>query len=357
MYDLFSPPPSVGKGSSFSAPRIEPPSQPPDQPLRPPVGPSEDRLRDVYLAPQHLQQPRPAEPQGHYDGPYEVIERRTPISAKRTGPYSPAAPCDPVIYAKYLALTDSERWALPANNYWAMINGKEPMAVPPNDLHYQHRFRHPSEVTEFINSKTTMAKKTTTLEAEAAPTDQPPLVSVPRPTLFSVAQDYVQIMNEVEEAEGELTEELAEKLRITADNRDAKVIGYTSFINSIDADIEACKREEARLKATRERLDRQKTTLTNTLMFGLKLLGEQTGTADKPGWKLTAKVGDRIVNLSTRRTESIKITDEDQLPPDLWRRPPVPEMEPDKNAIKQAFKDGAEVPGAEIEVKYSLVVK
>jgi hypothetical protein len=70
------------------------------------------------------------------------------------------------------------------------------------------------------------------------------------------------------------------------------------------------------------------------------------------------RVSDPRIEVKRRKNPpKLKITDREAIPPQWWRQPPIPEMEPDKTIIKAALKAGQAVPGAELETTERLEIK
>lgn len=354
MYNLPEPPEWVGGGSYALCPLPEPQIPPPE-----PLIEIELNLTDLFSR-----------------------QRQT-----SKGPYRKAVSCDPEAYSEYLSLTDYDRFCLPTNNYFRMLHGQPLIKVPDSDLAYHQRWAQYMQSLQNQtlpsppNHLTTMAKKTTTaaplLEntdvkqpvAEATNSssvtshDEVTVVTVAkqnpvqRTTLFGIEQQYIDLMLQIEEADGELTDELAEALKLNEEQLMRKGVNYHYIINLIDSEVDAIAREIKRLQELKKAKERRSDQLKEQLMRGLLLFGHNVGTEDKPLWKLELKHNDTIVQLSTRRSESVTIESEDDIPAEFWRRPPVPELEVDKTKISKALKEGIEVPGASLTSKFSLVIK
>ena len=56
-------------------------------------------------------------------------------------------------------------------------------------------------------------------------------------TLFDIEFEYLQLMNQIEEAEGEITDEIADKLAITEEEFEHKFKQYFNVIKACEADI------------------------------------------------------------------------------------------------------------------------
>lgn len=122
---------------------------------------------------------------------------------------------------------------------------------------------------------------------------------------------------------------------------DEKVDSYCQIIRQLNADADMCKAEIDRLaekkRAATAAADRMKTAL---LDFLRTVEGGKAKTA--------------TFSASIRRTQSANITDENAIPT-AYRIP-----QPDKISkadILRDLKSGAEIPGAEIAVSESVIIK
>jgi hypothetical protein len=68
------------------------------------------------------------------------------------------------------------------------------------------------------------------------------------------------------------------------------------------------------------------------------------------------KIESGTFTLSTRKSESVNITNESLIPLSYIHEIPV-QLKPDKNAIKKDLKAGKAVPGAELKENDNLVIK
>jgi len=69
--------------------------------------------------------------------------------------------------------------------------------------------------------------------------------------IFDIGQEYLDIMNEIEECEGVLTPELEAKLSISQDELEKKLKAYHHIIQSNKSDILTCEAEIERLTSTK----------------------------------------------------------------------------------------------------------
>lgn len=61
--------------------------------------------------------------------------------------------------------------------------------------------------------------------------------------------------------------------------------------------------------------------------------------------------------LSYRNSEAVLIEDESKIPTEFMKIPEPPSPKPDKKSIKEAIKEGKEVPGASIETRKNITIK
>lgn len=158
--------------------------------------------------------------------------------------------------------------------------------------------------------------------------------------LYELTQEFIDIRHELEQAEGELTPELAEKLELNSQNFKDKATNYLRVISNISSDIAAINEEVARLN----KLKKSKTNAIERLGTNLKNYMVASGSR-------TVDLG--IFNLSLRRSESVEILNVSEIPANFVRVI----AEPNKVAIKDFLKNGNDVPWARINVNESLQIR
>jgi hypothetical protein len=121
-------------------------------------------------------------------------------------------------------------------------------------------------------------------------------------SLFAIEQELLDIYEEVEENGGEITVEQANMLEITKDNFKAKCGSYSDLIKSLQNDIEACKKEEDRIKALRKQKERVAEDLKKRLTNAILMFGD----ADKKGKKFI-DLGTQ--KLYIRESTSVEVND------------------------------------------------
>ena len=121
-------------------------------------------------------------------------------------------------------------------------------------------------------------------------------------SIFKIYKELYALYDEIEEAGGEITPEIEEKLELNGQEMTNKVKSITNYINKLKADILAIKSETDRLAKLKKSKENTIKGLTNIVLFAIK----KYGTEDKKGKKWidwgTGKV-------SIRKSESIEIDD------------------------------------------------
>ena len=153
--------------------------------------------------------------------------------------------------------------------------------------------------------------------------------------LYELTMQYQRLLDEIEEAEGELTDEQWEMLEILDGAFDDKVENLAKFIRSIQADADAVKTERQRLAAREKSLGNKVDWLKRYLQQSLEAAGKD-------------KVKGRVLNVSLRKAPvSCVVRDLDQVPPTFKEE--ITEIKVDRTAVIRHFKDTGEVlPGVEM---------
>lgn len=161
--------------------------------------------------------------------------------------------------------------------------------------------------------------------------------------LYAIEQEYIELAQRIEDAEGELTPELETALSITEQELQVKAVGYGYIIkdsedtvSAIDAEI---KRLQARKKAEQNKAERMKEAISNAMQhFGIHEV-------KTPTLRLSFRKSERVVGMSF-----------DELPDEFVTV--VPEQrKPNLTAIKAAIKEGREVGDYRVETIQNLQIK
>lgn len=127
-------------------------------------------------------------------------------------------------------------------------------------------------------------------------------------SIFDIDRELYSLYNEIEEAGGEITPEMEEKLEINGQEMTNKVKNITNFINNLNADILAIKSETDRLARLKKSKENTIKGLTNLVLFAIKKYGKE----DKKGKKWidwgTGKVTIRkseTIEVNSKKLEAI----------------------------------------------------
>jgi len=158
-------------------------------------------------------------------------------------------------------------------------------------------------------------------------------------TLYEIKDDYLTLVSQIEDAEGEITPEMDEALTLNEKTLKAKSGNYIEFIGSRESLTDRIDGEIKRLQAmkTREKklIDLLKSKLVEAVgMFGDIELGLKT--------------------ITTRKSQAVECNLEDLSKE--FKAIVVSEY-PDKNKIKKAIKSGEEVRGASLVDKFNFRLK
>jgi hypothetical protein len=158
-------------------------------------------------------------------------------------------------------------------------------------------------------------------------------------TLYNIENDYLKLISQIEEAEGELTPELEEALEINEKQLQGKSTAYLQVITTKEGINSAIDIEIKRLQALKKRNSNLVLNLKNRLLEAVKLFGE-------------FEVG--FNKFGTRKSSSVQVDDINSLPAE-FKTVKVTEAA-DKKAIKDAIKSGKEITGCLIVENLNLKI-
>jgi len=159
-------------------------------------------------------------------------------------------------------------------------------------------------------------------------------------TMYEISEAHLELMVQVEEAEGILTPEMEEALDINKEELQIKSKGYYGFIKSLEADSMMVKAEMERLGKRKKRNDALASILKERLLNAVVLHGEfSVDTLD----------------FKTRKSQMVIIEDNDVIPKKFITKVVTEKI--DKTEIKRAIKSGEEVKGAILQDNLNLAIK
>ena len=161
-------------------------------------------------------------------------------------------------------------------------------------------------------------------------------------SIYKIQNEFQLIIAEVINNEGEITPELETALTINKEQLQSKAVDYCYVIKQLDYDCEQIDNEIARLNKLKKVRSNLTDRLKNTVSSAMKLFEVE-------------KIETPLIKLSFRNSESVEITNEQQLDACFIVTKTV--STPDKKAIKDAIKNGELVCGATISYNKNLQIK
>lgn len=121
--------------------------------------------------------------------------------------------------------------------------------------------------------------------------------------IYNIQQELLDIFDEIEANEGELTPELEEALSIKQEEFENKIKSYSCVIRQLESDLGAIKEEKARLDSLKKSKEKTIERLKQIMLSAINLFGD------------TSKSGSKFVDYGTgkasiRKSESIEVDDE-----------------------------------------------
>ena len=161
-------------------------------------------------------------------------------------------------------------------------------------------------------------------------------------SIYKIQNEFQLIIAEVINNEGEITPELETALIINKEQLQSKAVDYCYVIKQLDYDCEQIDNEIARLNKLKKVRSNLTDRLKNTVSSAMQLYDVE-------------KIETPLIKLSFRNSESVEITNEQQLDACFIVTKTV--TTPDKKAIKDAIKSGVFVEGATISYNRNLQIK
>ena len=160
-------------------------------------------------------------------------------------------------------------------------------------------------------------------------------------SLYHIESDYLSIINQVIEQDGELTPEQEQALEITQQELEVKSIAYVQCIKTAEAYISGIDTEIKRLQALKKQNENLVDKLKSNLLNAVNIFGSFTAGFHKFG---------------TRKSTSVNVTIEANALPKEFKTVKITEA-PDKVAIKKALEAGEVIEGCELITNYNLTIK
>lgn len=165
-------------------------------------------------------------------------------------------------------------------------------------------------------------------------------------SLWQLTQEELSFISLMEDNGGEVTDELMEDLAIRRENFSHKAEAYAKFILKLESESDQAAAEIKRIQAIKKAKDKTVERLRENLLAALMLFGQE----DSKGVR---RYETPLAKLSTRKSVSVEILEEGNLPPCFW----LIKREPWKSEIAKSIKEGEFVPGAQLKENIGLSIR
>ena len=161
-------------------------------------------------------------------------------------------------------------------------------------------------------------------------------------SLFRIKEEYLLILEELNETDGEITSEISDKLKINESDLKDKAINYAFYIKKLESDNKIVSDEISRLQEIKARNIKKIDSLESSITAAMIMFGID-------------KVESPTLKLSLRKSEQVNISDESKLSDNFFTTKTTRAVS--KSAIKDAIKSGADIVGAELVINQNLQIK
>jgi hypothetical protein len=160
--------------------------------------------------------------------------------------------------------------------------------------------------------------------------------------LYQIEQEYLNIVQSIIDAGGEITEEQETALSISKEQLQNKGVCYGFIVKELEGNIDLIDLEIKRLNALKKPLLNSIDRLKNNLSQAMQMFD-------------VTELKTPLLKINFRKSESIEVTDIDLLDTDFVKTTITKAA--DKIAIKDAIKAEIPVRGAVLITNYNLQIK
>ena len=163
-------------------------------------------------------------------------------------------------------------------------------------------------------------------------------------TLYQIAQEFRHITDVLMDS-GADQQTLNDTLEAEQWPLEVKAQQYGFVIRNMQASAAAIKDAEMHMAARHKAIETRTTHLLERLKTGMEIAG--VSKLECPHFAISIQ----------RNPPSVDVFEPALIPEQFWKQPETPPAVVDKTAIKEAIKDGIDVPGAMIVAGTRLVIK
>lgn len=160
--------------------------------------------------------------------------------------------------------------------------------------------------------------------------------------LYEIDLEFQELLASLEENEGEITEELNEKLKINEEDFENKALNYRSMVMHLRSEVEAAKLEKTRVGKYQKSKERSIERLTNALDAAMKMRNLRDLDFGVKG------------KVSYRKSTAVSVI-EDILSDEWFNETKT--LKPNKEELKKALKEGTVIPGATLVENDNIQIK
>jgi hypothetical protein len=160
--------------------------------------------------------------------------------------------------------------------------------------------------------------------------------------LYQIEQEYLNIVQSIIDAGGEITEEQETALSISKEQLQNKGVCYGFIVKELEGNVDLIDLEIKRLQALKKPLVNSIDRLKNNLSQAMQMFD-------------VTELKTPLLKINFRKSESIEVTDIDLLDTDFVKTTITKAA--DKIAIKEAIKAEIPVRGAVLITNYNLQIK
>jgi hypothetical protein len=160
--------------------------------------------------------------------------------------------------------------------------------------------------------------------------------------LYQIEQEYLNIVQSIIDAGGEITEEQETALSISKEQLQNKGVCYGFIVKELEGNIDLIDLEIKRLNALKKPLVNSIDRLKNNLSQAMQMFE-------------VTELKTPLLKINFRKSESVEVTDIDLLDADFVKTTITKAA--DKVAIKEAIKQGENVQGAVLVTNQNLQIK
>ena len=160
--------------------------------------------------------------------------------------------------------------------------------------------------------------------------------------LYQIEQEYLNIVQSIIDAGGEITEEQETALSISKEQLQNKGVCYGFIVKELEGNIDLIDLEIKRLNALKKPLVNSIDMLKNKLSQAMQMFE-------------VTELKTPLLKINFRKSESVEVTDIDLLDADFVKTTITKAA--DKIAIKEAIKSGENVQGAVLVTNQNLQIK